>query len=218
MRYAIIITLTLLLFNRKIAADNLFFNSPFDVHKNRITSQLDVPNVSDLSPHEGDFFKNYIGLIPSLLVEPYDTINALEVNTFPFLFAIRFGNQHHFSLQIRPIFNYRFYRSQSGYSQIGGTIVVNKFFPNPFENINWLNPQLGTFITYTYNRLDNIQTLTIGLEPGAYMMVSPRWSMSVNLQPGINYYPNQLSRDFVKAGSGFKGHFGIIFHLGYNFR
>jgi len=161
--------------------------------------------------------KNYIGLLPSILVEPYDTINAIEVNLFPFLYEYKVGNNNDLGFQIRPILNYRFYEIQSGFSQVGGSLVVNKYFPNAFKDDFWLKPQIGAYFTYAYNRLDKIQTMTIGVEPGVQMKISNYFTMSLNLQPGINYYPDEFSREFVDAESGLKGHFGIIFHIGYNF-
>lgn len=159
----------------------------------------------------------YFGFIPSVLVEPYDTIKSVEVNFFPLVYEFRINQNHDLGFQLRPILNYRFLESQSGFSQIGGSIVVNKYFLNMVDDDFWLKPQLGIFYTYAYNRLDEIQTMTLGIEPGAYMKISNNLSLSVNLQPGINYYPDQFSKDFVDTESGFKGHFGVIFHLGYNF-
>lgn len=160
---------------------------------------------------------NYLGFIPSVLVEPYDTINAVEVNFSPILYEFRIGKKNDFGIQIRPILNYRFLESQAGFSQMGGSLVVNKYFLNVFDNSFWLKPQLGAYYTYAYNRLDKIQTMTLGIEPGVYMIINSSLSMSLNLQPGINYYPDKFSKDFVDTESGFKGHFGIIFHIGYNF-
>ena len=160
---------------------------------------------------------NYVGLIPSVLVEPYDTIDAVEVNIFPFLYEFRVGEKNDLGFQIRPILNYRFLKAQSGISQIGGTMVMNKYFLNIFDDDFWLKPQLGVYYTYAYNRLDKIKTMTLGIEPGAFMKISENYTISVNLQPGINYYPNQYSQELVDSESGFKGHFGLIFHIGYNF-
>lgn len=161
--------------------------------------------------------KNYIGILPSILVEPYDTINAIEINTFPLVFEFRLGEQKDLGVQLRPIVNYRFSKISKGISQVGGTILANKYFPNLLTNDSWLIPQLGFYYTYAYNRLDKIQAMTFGIEPGVYMEISDKLSITLNLQPGINYYPDQFSRDFIGVESVFKAHFGIIFHVGYNF-
>lgn len=166
---------------------------------------------------KGSLRDNYVGLIPSVLVEPYDTIDAVEINFFPFLYEFRFGNSKDLGFQVRPIVNYRFQKNQNGFSQIGGTLLVVKYFLNVFEDDFWLKPQLGMYYTYAYNRLDEIQTMTLGVEPGVFMKISKNYSLSVNLQPGINYYPDTFSKDFVETESGFKPHFGVIFHIGYNF-
>jgi len=169
------------------------------------------------SAQESDLESNYVGFIPSVLAEPYDTIDAVEVNFFPFLYEIRVGERNDISFQIRPILNYRFFGDQSGFSQLGGTLVANKYFLDLFDEDFWLKPQLSFFYTYAYNRLDKIQTMTLGIEPGAYMEISETFSLSVILQPGLNYYPDKFSQDFVNAKKGFKSHFGVFFHFGYNF-
>ena len=171
----------------------------------------------NLFAQESKLSKHYVGLLPSVLVEPYDTINAVEVNTLPFIYEFRVGQRNDIGLQLRPIANYRFYESNSGISQVGGIIAVNKYFLNVFEDDFWLKPELGAFYMYTYNRLDRINSMTLGIEPGVFMRISNQLSISANLQPGINYYPDQFSKDFVKSESGFKAHFGFIFHIGFNF-
>ena len=160
---------------------------------------------------------NYLGIIPAFLMEPYDTIDALEVNLFPLLYEARIGKRNDFSFQFRPILNYRFLENRSGFSQIGGTVVANRYFLNMFAEDFWLKPTLGVYYTYAYNRLDKIQTMTLGIEPGAFMQISDTFSMSVFLQPGINYFPDEASREYVETESGFKSHFGVFFHVGYNF-
>lgn len=94
---------------------------------------------------------------------------------------------------------------------------LNKYFLNVFADNFWLKPQLGFYYTYAYNRLDRIQTMTLGIESGVFMRMSENFSFFVNLQPGINYYPDKVSQDFVDSENGFKGHLGLIFHVGYNF-
>ena len=160
---------------------------------------------------------NYLGFMPSFLMEPYDTINAVEVNLFPFLYEFRTGERNHIAFQFRPILNYRFLKSQNGFSQTGGTVVLKKYLLNLFEDTFWMKPQLGIPYTYAYNRLDKIQTMTFGVEPGAYIEISEKFSCAIILQPGINYYPDKASQEYVKTDSGFKSHFGIFFHIGYNF-
>ncbi|MCB9225163.1 MAG: hypothetical protein R2780_01095 [Crocinitomicaceae bacterium] len=158
---------------------------------------------------------HYIGLQPSFLAEPYDTIKALEINIVPINYEYRFENQ--FSLQIRSIINYRFYKPAPGISQTGLTLVAHKYFPEWMKEDFWLTPSIGGFTTYTYNQLDHINTMTVGAEAGVIFSFGKLISLSLILQPGINYYPDQFSRDFVQTQTGFKSHFGLIFHTGINF-
>lgn len=158
---------------------------------------------------------NYLGFIPSFLAEPYDTIDALEINILPFLYELRVGETNDVGFQIRPIVNYRFYEFEPGISQVGATFLVNYYVQNMLSEGHWLVPKIGIYSTYAYNRLDGIQTITLGIEPGAYMHISDHWSISIDLQPGINYYPDQASQDYV--GGRFKSHLGVFFHVGYNF-
>jgi len=189
----------------------------YSIRRLQVLAILIIACNNKLIAQECHLKNNYVGLMPSILFEPYDTINAVEVNLFPLLYEFRRGEKNDFGFQVRPILNYRFFHAQSGFSQIGGSLVANKYFLNIFDVDFWLTPQLGAFFTYAYNSLDKIQTMTLGIEPGVYLKTSKQLSLSLNLQPGINYYPDKFSRSFVESGSGFKFHLGIIFHVGYNF-
>lgn len=171
-----------------------------------------------LFAQEKPLSQQYIGFLPSFLLEPYDTINALETNILPFVYEFRWGKQNGKGVQLRPIANYRFYKYGSGISQVGGTVLINWYLLGMVEDDFWFKPQMGAFYTYSYNRLDKVQAMTLGVELGAFMITSNHFSLSLNVQPGVNYYPDQFSRDFVETESGFKPHFGFIFHLGYSFR
>ncbi|MBD3638634.1 MAG: hypothetical protein HUJ25_14880 [Crocinitomicaceae bacterium] len=158
---------------------------------------------------------HYIGIQPSFLVEPYDTIKAVEVNIVPFNYEYRFDN--HFSIQVRSMVNYRFYEPAPGISQTGGTVVFHKYFPEWLKEDFWLTPSIGGFSTYTYNQLDRINTIIAGAELGVLFSFGKWISLSVAGQPGINYYPDTYSQEFVGTSSGFKSHFGVIVHAGVNF-
>jgi hypothetical protein len=166
---------------------------------------------------ESNLKDHYVGLIPAFLAEPYDDIRAIEVNFAPFLYEVRIGEANDIGFQFRPILNYRFYRDQSGFSQIGGTVVANKYWLNVGGEDPWVIPHLGLYYTYAYNRLDEIQTMTGGIETGGLVYLGNDFSLTLTLQPGINYYPDERSRAFVDAPNGFKGHFGLFVHVGYNF-
>ncbi len=158
--------------------------------------------------------KNYIGIQPSFLMEPYDTIDALEVNILPLVFEHRFDSTS--GIQFRTIVNYRFLEGGSGISQTGMFVGFNKY-TNLIWGTDWLDFRYAPFTTYAYNQLDKIHTVTLGIEPGFRMRTKSRFSLDVAVQPGINYYPDKFSRDFVETESGFKSHFGIMFHAGVNF-
>lgn len=161
--------------------------------------------------------KQYVGFLPSVLLEPYDTINAVEINTLPFVYEFRWGDQNAKGIQLRPIANYRFFKNGSGLSHLGGTVLINWYILNVFEDNFALKPLLSSFYSYTYNRLDKVQTMTLGAEIGILIFFSNHFSITTSLQPGINYYPDPFSRDFIVTKSGFKLHFGIFFQIGYNF-
>ena len=93
--------------------------------------------------------KQYVGFFPSLLLEPYDTVNALETNILPIIYEIRWGEKHTKAVQVRPIANYRFLKNRSGISHLGGTVLMNWYLISMVEDGFWLKPQLGSFYTYT---------------------------------------------------------------------
>ncbi|MBI3142900.1 MAG: hypothetical protein HYZ16_08740 [Bacteroidetes bacterium] len=154
----------------------------------------------------------YIGLMPSVLVEPYDSVNAVEINVLPLVFEkwrhLKYG------LQFRPMVNYRIYAPAPGISHLGGSVLLNRYFPLSSEKHSQLKPLIGFYTTFTHNRLDKVNTLTLGLEPG--IKIGGKVSVNINLQPGINWYPDAASRAFVGAPTGFLPHFGLVFHVGYH--
>lgn len=160
---------------------------------------------------------NYIGILTSILAEPYDSINAIEINVFPVVYEYRFGEDRSFALQLRPVINYRMLKNGSGISQTGATLFINKYVNGLWSNAKGITPFVGVYSTYTYNQLDKFPTLTLGVEPGTRFTLSEKFTVSVSFQPGINYYPDERSRVYVKARNGFKSHFGVIAHIGLNF-
>jgi len=158
---------------------------------------------------------SYIGILPSVLFEPYDTIEAIEVNIVPFVYEYKFNRET--GIQFRSIVNYRFYKLRNGISQIGGTLLINKYLTSLFKEDFFIIPVISGFCTYTFNQIDKINTSTVGIEPGVMFKVSNSFTINLNLQPGINYYHGSFSRKFIGTKSGFKPHFGVIFHMGYHF-
>lgn len=159
--------------------------------------------------------KNYIGIMPSFLKEPYDTIDALEVNIVPLTFQRKFKETWDFEL--RSMVNYRIFERDNGVSQVGGTIMANKYFVGLFGEEAIVIPKIGIYNSTTTNLKDKIQTLTFGLEPGVNFRFSQLVSMTISAQPGINWYPNKYSQNFAGAKSGFLFHFGLMFQAGIHF-
>ena len=59
--------------------------------------------------------------------------------------------------------------------------------------------------------------MTAGVEAGGLVHLGNDFSLTLTLQPGINYYPDAASRDCVDAPNGLKSHFVLFVHVGYNF-
>lgn len=169
----------------------------------------------DIASAQDTNHTHYLGISPSILAEPYDKVDAIEINTFPFVYEFRLSDD--LGIQFRSTMNYRFSKVNAGISHTGGTIVLNKYFWSLMGNDFWITPQIAVFSTYAYNQIDKTKTTTFGIELGAFMKLADQISMNINLQPGINYYPDTYSREFVNAKDGFKPHFGIVFHIGYHF-
>ena len=154
----------------------------------------------------------YIGLAPAFLNEPYDSVDALEVNALPITYEYYFSDNS--GLHLRPIINLRFINNQATtISHIGSTIGYNFYFPMS-ESWVWI---AGVMSTYTYN-LQDIQTvITTGGELGGLVDFEDGFLLRFTLQPGINYYPDQRSRDLAGATTGFLPHFGFIVDFGWAF-
>lgn len=170
---------------------------------------------ADSQAQENNYKSNYIGLLPSVLFEPYDAVDAVEINTVPIVYEYRFNKSVGF--QVRPLLNYRFHEVQKGISQVGMTVLFNKYLNSVFEPEFFMVPVISGYYTYAFNRLDRIHAMTLGAEPGIVFRILPNVTINISLQPGINYYPDDFSREFVGTETGFKSHFGVIFHIGYHF-
>lgn len=85
----------------------------------------------------------------------------------------------------------------------------------------WSNPTvvpvLGALVSYAFNRLDRVHTFVAGAEVGVLLALGSRFSLTLALQPGLDYFPDAYSRQFVGAPSGLLPHFGVTVHVGYNF-
>jgi len=160
--------------------------------------------------------KHYFGILPSVLAEPYDSLKALDINCAPFVLEIR--SKHAIGIQFRPMINYRCYKPQAGIAHLGGTLFINKYLITVFgEKHPKLIPCIGLFFTGTYNRIDRVITLIMGMETGLNIAFSTRFSLTCSFQPGIDYFPNPHSRIIAGTSNGFKPHFGVILHAGYHF-
>lgn len=181
--------------------------------KTSLLASLLLMSVGLAVAQEANYARHYIGILPSILFEPYDTVDAVEINIVPFVYEFRMP--HNVAFQMRPIVNYRFLKSNPGISHTGASTLLNRYFPSLWGEEFWLVPQAAIFYTYAYNMLDAIHTMTLGIEPGLMIKVSDSFGVSLNIQGGVNYYPDAYSRQFVATESGFKPHLGIIVHFGF---
>jgi hypothetical protein len=153
----------------------------------------------------------YFGIFPSILAEPepYDYLDAIEVNLLPFVFEYRPLDR--LGIQARPIANLRLIAGQQPVvSHVGGTVAVPWYRSTPWSGSHGAFVTAGPFTSYTYNLQDGISTVIVGGEIGTAVYLDPGFSLNFSLQPGINWYPRPLQGQY-----SFLPHIGLIIHFGW---
>lgn len=146
----------------------------------------------------------YVGVTPSVLFEPYDDVDALELGILPLDVAWRIAPA--WTLEARPIVNLRLLPDHPlAISHLGLSLAVQRWLALG-DGWSLLG---GPFTTATRQRLFEETTLTLGLEGGA----EARWgrlALAVSLQPGVNVY-----LDTPVPDRALLGHLGVIVRLGW---
>lgn len=129
----------------------------------------------------------FIGLQPSITIEPFYEKGELDVNVFPLVLELPISQRINFRLL--PTANYHFGGVKNGFSDIGFYSVLPIFFrksttietkPNGF----YIGPALG----FGRNLINSHYTTTLAVEPGYMFRAKNSFTIALGVQFGTSYF------------------------------
>ncbi|MEI8095792.1 MAG: hypothetical protein WCG80_16400 [Spirochaetales bacterium] len=148
----------------------------------------------------------YWGVLPSVLVEPYDDVEALEVNLIPLILGFELSPG--LRLEVRPLVDLQLLEGRSpALSHLGGTFALTKTFFGESPGVSW---HLGRFFSANVNAIDGGVVVISGVEPGVTWTADDQFSLTLSPQPGVDW--------FLRPGAGqapLLPHLGLVVHFGW---
>lgn len=151
----------------------------------------------------------YLGIFPSVLFEPDDEYDAVEVNLLPVTLGWR--PVTNVGLELRPMMTLRLLEDQRQLTRVGGTLATHRYFARELLP-SWVSLLVGPFISFTRSDIDRESVLILGGELGAAFFFSERFSLTFAVQPGMDYF-----LDTPVRGREWLPHFGLVLHFGWTF-
>lgn len=150
----------------------------------------------------------FIGVQPSVTVEPFYDKGEFDIDVFPFVFEASVGLRT--NVKISPLVNYHIGGQKGGVSDVGVFTVLPIFFKKKEERSDrpygfYAGPVLG----FGRNLINDHYTTTLAAEPGYLFEAKKRFTISLGLQLGGSYfaYDNQPNKWVThwgpKIGLGF---------------
>lgn len=153
-----------------------------------------------LAQHQRTAF--YLGLNPSVTVEPFYEKGELDLNIFPLVYQKTITNRIDF--RVSTILNYGIRKTTDEISHFGCQIAFPVFLSRK-EDLS--APSKGLFcapgIGLTRNRIEDHTNIGFWLEPGYNLMVSEKWSISFGIQIGATHF------DYDNGTQKWGNHYGV---------
>jgi len=156
----------------------------------------------------------YIGVKPRSDYNPYETSSSTSVNILPFIYEYR--HEEYKGIQVRPILDLSFGGGASQISAFGLTGAYNIYFSDAIKRNYFIKPNAAAALTYSYNRLDEFNGLSLSLEPSISVLANPNFLITAGLNPSLSYFIGKNGKAAAGNSSGFKADWGFFLHLGYN--
>ena len=130
---------------------------------------------------------NFVGINPSVTIEPFYEKGELDVNVFPIVYQKALAER--IDIRIATILNYGIRKTTNEISHFGGQLAFPIFLK---KKEDLLLPSQGYFaafgIGFTRNRIEEHTNIGFWLEPGYNLMISEKWSISFGIQFGATYF------------------------------
>lgn len=145
---------------------------------------------------------SYLGINPSLTVEPFYEKGELDLNIFPFVYQKTISNR--IDLRVSTILNYGIRKATNEISHLGSQIGFLIFLSKKNE---LLDPSKGFYcapgIGLTRNIIEAHNNIGFWIEPGYSMLVTEKWSILFGVQLGATHF------DYDNGSQKWRNHFGI---------
>ena len=144
----------------------------------------------------------YIGLNPSVTVEPFYDKGELDLNIFPLVYQKTITDRIDF--RFSTILNYGIRNTTNEISHFGGQIAFPIFLK---KKDDLSSPSKGFFCApgmgLTRNMIEDHTNIGFWLEPGYNMMMSDKWSITFGIQLGATHF------DYDNGSQKWDNHFGM---------
>lgn len=150
---------------------------------------------------------NFLGINPSVTVEPFYEKGELDVNIFPLVYQTPLTKI--FDLRLNSILNLGVRNGGNEISHYGIETGIPIFFNSKgtkYEVSNgiFIAPILGL----TRNRIEEHNNIGIWIEPGYNLLIDNKYAMTFGLQFGKTYF------DYDNGKTNWGNHFGVKIILG----
>jgi hypothetical protein len=150
---------------------------------------------------------HFIGINPSITVEPFYSRGELDINIFPLTYQRTLGKRT--DIRATAILNLGIRNGKNALSHFGLETAMPVFLK---KKMNESAPSSGFFISpvlsWTRNRMAAHHNSGIWLEPGYHLLFDNRFAMSFGLQIGGTYFR------YDNGSNRWGSHFGVKIILG----
>lgn len=148
----------------------------------------------------------FIGINPSVTIEPYYKKGEKDINVFPVVFTKTLTSR--IDVRFSTIVNLGYRVNTKKISHVGFQLA----FPIYLKNKQLSEPSKGFYfapgIGFTRNNLEKHSNLGFYVEPGYQLLINEKWSISFGMQLGTTHFNYDTGND------KWDKHFGLKIVLG----
>lgn len=150
---------------------------------------------------------HFIGLNPSVTVEPFYQEGEFDINIFPLVYQLPLNSTIDF--RVSTTVNLGFRESSNKISHLGGQIAFPIFFKKKEDlSISSAGFFAAPGFGFTRNALEKHSNFGFFIEPGYNLQISEKWSISFGVQLGATHF------SYDNGDKKWGNHFGIKIFIG----
>lgn len=155
--------------------------------------------------NEGDF--NFIGLNPSLTIEPFYEKGEMDINIFPVVYQRPLTKR--VDIRFTSICNLGIRNAGNEISHLGLETAFPVFFrAKEDKKVSSKGFFVAPIVSLTRNRIEAHNNIGLWLEPGYHLLFDNKVAMSFGLQLGATYF------DYNDGATKWRNHFGFKLIVG----